>query len=734
MSIVTLQQGSVSRLAAEADAVGRLAQDEGAFAAAVAAFESEDPDAFRWVLQRVELLPQCELICDWIQVKLCGLRCFELCGPPVPSVAVPELPAFARAIIQLASNETLLRQVVDAVSCGDATAYQAAIAEAKLQDFCQLICRYVCSTIYRRICEVVCTPLTVTAAAADPVLDIQADAEVLGRVVANESLLAAISRAAQAFDCEPLQAAIDQAGFGDNCEIICHWICVWLCFWECSTLCLEPPPILAGPPAIEEARKFALAARGLDEQPRALAALVAAVASRNAQAFSAVVGQFGLGPYCWQVCGWVCSEFCYEFCVCVCPPALFPWFTSIGGYDYLAQIDSALPATGLTNGDTRAFFETLRLNGVLTQTLGGQPLEYRFEFQPITVVTTTLAAAITTGTNPITVVNGAPFPTTPFNAVIGGANGGYEIVTVTSGPPGNTWNVIRAQKGTAALAAAAGATITTGAAAAGAWTPVPETWIAATLIGRHEVGLPPFPEYWIGTPSAPPPPPPVIPVNVVGGWIQAPQGPNVFLNGDMINLISTMLPSFPAADETGVSAGNPANHPLTTDHCFGLRMRVRQQGKPATETDGGTCSVVAINNTLYNNINQHPDWDGGVISSQFCTYMVDIKELQGNGCADITNSLTVLFTASHANLGAVTVQMIGPGGPYPFTLPTPIPETGDWYGVAAPNGWSLTSLKPCAYIVQLLVDLLLTNGDQDFGPPRVDQIAFCLSGTKPSGT
>jgi hypothetical protein len=158
-------------------------------------------------------------------------------------------------------------------------------------------------------------------------------------------------------------------------------------------------------------------------------------------------------------------------------------------------------------------------------------------------------------------------------------------------------------------------------------------------------------------------------------------------------------------------------------------MRVRQQGS-ATESDGGTCSVVAIDNTLYNNINHHPEWDGGVKNNEYGVAMVDIKELQSAGCAGITNSLTVLFTASHPNLGTVNVEMIGPGGPYPFTLPTPLPETGDWYGVATPNGWKLSDLKPCAYIVQLSVDLLLTTGDGDFGGPLIDQIAFCLAGSK----
>jgi hypothetical protein len=156
-------------------------------------------------------------------------------------------------------------------------------------------------------------------------------------------------------------------------------------------------------------------------------------------------------------------------------------------------------------------------------------------------------------------------------------------------------------------------------------------------------------------------------------------------------------------------------------------MRVRQAGS-ATDSDGGTCAVVAIDNTLYKNVNHHPEWDGGIGSNEFAVAMVDIQELQAAGCAHITNSLTVLFTASHPNLGGVSVQMIGPGGPFLFALPTPVPETGDWHGTATPTGgWSLSTLTPCAYIVQLSVDLLLTTGDLDFGPPLIDQIAFCLT-------
>jgi len=724
VSNFNLQQNAVADLAAQAEAVGSLAKDTGGFAAAVAAFESQDPDALRWVLQRLELLPHCEPICEWIRVKLCVLRCWRLCGPLNPNTEFPGLPQFAQAIVQLGSNEQLLRRIVDAVSCGDAEIYQSAIAEAKLQPFCHLICRYVCYVLYRRVCEVVCSgrPVPLTDAA----LDIRADAEELRGVLANNRSLADIVKAAEAFDCEILQSAISRGQLVAHCEIICRLICVWRCVRVCRTLCQRIPPILVGREAIEEAGEFALAARKLSSDARALSDLVGAVMREDSAAYGAIVERFGLSVYCWQVCAWICSEVCHLFCICVCPPTLVPLFTAIGGYDYDADIDSVLPATGLTNSDTRAFFSTMRLNGVLTQTYDGAPLEYMFEYQPIAVATTTLAAAITAAAVSITVTSGASFPAPPFDAVIGGANGGYEIVRVTA-VAATTWTVLRGQHGTAALAAAMGASVTTGASASGGWTQIPKEWIDHTVIGIQEIPQP-FPH---------PPLHKNIAVHAgaseldapftADGWIQTPQGPLIFLNGNMINLISTKLPSFPLADETGVSAGNPANHPLPTAHCFGLRMRVRKGGSgSATGDEGGTCQVVAINNTLYHNVNHHPEWDGGVLGDEYAVYMVDIQELQANGCGGISNSLTVLFTASHANLGAVSVQMIGPGGPYPFTLPTPVPETGDWYGVATPQGWSLANLPDCAYIVQLSVDLLLTTGDQSFGPPRIDQIAFCL--------
>ncbi len=804
MSNLASNQDAVSRLASQADAIGRLAQDTGGFAAVVAAFESKDANAFRWVLGQLEMLPYCELICDWVRVKLGVLRCQEVCGIPVTKVETPSLEQFARAIVRLASNDTLLRQVVDSVACGDGEEYRAAIAELKLNDFCYLLCHWVYSVIYHRVCHIVCSPDRVLP--GDAASEIQAAAKDISILLNKEKAFDVIGRAAATLNCETLQSAMNQFGIAPQCRFICSLICSWRHVWVCREVCSFRTPVLTGAYGIEEAQNFALASRQFATQPRALADLVSAVQTRNAAAYSAIIARFALEPYRYQICAWVGSVTCHEFCICVCPPSeLFPEFTKIGGYEYQTQIDSALPATGLTVGDTRAFFSTLRLNGILTQTLGGQPLEYSFWYQPIATASTTLLNPIAAADTSIAVVSSAGFPAAPFNVVIGGSAGGYEIVTV-QGVSGTTWTpVLRGQQGTTGAPAVAGALIITGATAAGPWTQVPEAWILNTIIGQAEVFVPlPHPGHWEFPnvevqPNLAEVPAPIAATFTSDGWIQVPQGSNISLNDNMINLDSTQLAAFSPADETGVSASNPVNHPLVTDLYFGLQMLVRQAGTTTT-SPGGTCSVVAIDNTLYSNVNHHPDWDGGVVPApppgQVVVAMVDIKELQTenttitaasngqtlpqstinvastagfrssgtiavvtsagtmpvsytgitptsftgcaggtgtmstggfvNACADISQTLTVLFTASHPNLGPVSLRLDGPGGPYSFTLPTPLPETGDWYGTAI-NDFSLSSLIPCAYLVTLSVLPLLTTGDLAFGPPIIDQIAFCKS-------
>jgi hypothetical protein len=385
----SLFDDSAGRLAAQADAIGHLAKDAGAFAAAFAAFEARDPDAFRWVLTRVELWPRCELICEWIQIKLCALRCIRVCGIPIETEKVPAFAEFAKAAMKLAENESAARRAVDAVSCGDAEAWSAVIDELKLRPYCHLLCRWVCSAIWRRFCEVVCRPGVIRL--PDPVVDLRQAAAGLAEVVKQEKVYADVVKAAETLDCIRVRTLLSEARLHRHCEWICWLFCVWRCHWVCRELCRRPIPILEGVDAVEEAREFALAARQLAGQARPLGDLVAAVNARNAEAYGAIIDRFGLWPYCWQVCHWVCAITCSEFCICICPqPPLRPWWTAVHDFSIISDIDPGTgrtnkvnPVTGVGSGPNYAFYSCLELRGFCPAVSPDDPsqgMKYRFTY------------------------------------------------------------------------------------------------------------------------------------------------------------------------------------------------------------------------------------------------------------------------------------------------------------------------------------------------------------------
>lgn len=355
---------------------------------------------------------------------------------------------------------------------------------------------------------------------------------------------------------------------------------------------------------------------------------------------------------------------CVDLCLEQQPPTNepLPVFDALGGYLYASAIDSAVPGSGLTTGDARAFYNSVRLNGVLPKLLNGLPMEYRFEWRATTATGNSVAA----------------------------------------------------------------------------WLPVGVGQFEATYLGRLERYAPAFP----GDPNpiktsyvyADPANPGGGPLNaaIVGGWVRVPQFSNVFgvegffiPNGDMLRIVTSALVASPGIDVTGVLAGVSSTSlgaPLAANRHVALRMRVRQVGNPGSEADAGTCAHVAIENTAYKGVAKGGSWAPSKLDDQLAVVSVDALQLRSNGCAGVTTGLDVLLTTAHPNLGAVSLEMTGPGGPYAFTLPAAVP--GERFGTAVASGWNIATLADCAYIITLGAQVLLTTGDS--APNNVwDQIGFC---------
>lgn len=645
----------------ESAAVGQLAAQDKLFNEAYLAYRKEDREKFQAILKELKLPVRCHLVCEWIRSKECFFHCHRFCGPPNFDQKPPDPRQVAEAVARILVDEKHAREIAGILQKGDVKAFQNFVKTHKLEPYCHVFCHWLCLVRYHLLCRWLCTIGPVER--PDLAQEILTAAHAIEALLKHKKAFDQVLAASEAADAEKFAVALRDAGLYHFCRFICIWFCSWRCMWVCLRFC-RPFKLPEIKDEVREALEFAKAMQPLVQHPADLLALNAALRAGNSEEFAALLKRLKLDRYCIQLCHWICVLRCRVFCFegpCG-HEGLYPQFTSIGGYDYNADINSAVGGNGLTKVDGRAFFSILRLNGILPQTLGGQPMEYRFE-------------------------------TAPTDAL------------------GNL---------------------------AGGWTPVLPGQIARTVIGHweHFVPLPvPHVQTKKYTVNGAVGPNELVATIAPDGWIKVPQE-NDFMapagafssNGDMIELISKSLAPFTSKSEAGVLAGGAPAHPLVQDVYFAIRMRVRSTA--VAETDGGTCTHIAVDNTLYDNITLHPDWDGGLQpAGQFAVRMLDIAELIAHPCSLIINNLTVQFTAAHPNLGGVNVHMDGPGGPYAFTLPAA--GTGEWFGIATPNGWTVATLTPCAYLITLQVNLLLTDGD-NYPDPVYDQIAFCKGGLVPS--
>ncbi|MDQ6804775.1 MAG: hypothetical protein M3065_07365 [Actinomycetota bacterium] len=663
-----------------------LSGDEETFRAAVDAYRAQDGESMQMLLARHALGARCEVVCHWLRSKECVLLCLELAGPPPLEEEPPAIVDFAEVVAKVSEDEELVELIAAAVQERDADAWAALVKEQGLERFSHLLCHWACTVHYRLVCSVVCQPGIVKRPELIP--ELRAAGQAIGRLAADGETFAAAVDAVSANDCGRLASTLEGAGFVPFCHLICEWFCSWRCMLVCLRLC-RAFPIERPESPIEEMLEFARAGGRLAAEGGVLGRLSAAMLREDFESVQSLVKEFEFERFCIQFCHWVCFLRCQRFCVCVCPPRTIALFTHIGALNYATDVHSqgraagdpiAVPPAppnsgdGLTIADHRAFFETLRLNGGLSLVDGAPLIEYRFE----TIATTPDGEQ--TGTwQPVTPAQIAPteigsfirfIPAPPF----------IETIKVSVNDPSAGFNI---------------------APSADGWIKVP----------------PMFPV------------PPMVPPGP--GWQFSPGGDTAGL----INLITTTLTPFVASiDETGITASVSANAPLQTDVHYGVRMRIRDQGTVGGGTEAGTCGHIALNNTRYEKIAHHPYWPGGLFQgppfapgqSELAVASVGIAELAAAPCSELTNSLTVQFTAAHSHLGAVTVSLEGPGTHPAFDL---VPATAqapgeNWFGTASPNGWTFADLPPCAYLLDLSVVVLLTTGDA-VPDALVDHIAFC---------
>lgn len=362
-------------------------------------------------------------------------------------------------------------------------------------------------------------------------------------------------------------------------------------------------------------------------------------------------------------------------------PTVQPLFTHVGQYR-VDPSQSDFTAAGLAADPVGelAFASTIPLRGLLPNGDDPRPLEYRFQYAPVSA-TGAVGAAVDVGADLI-----APTEI-----------GQLEYFFWDTSLPIPAWRQRSASvvvKGTA-------------------------------------------PPISIPQPSGPPLSVPVsVPVEA-GGWIAVPRynepgpgGRGVFVGGNVVlaALDTTRLTSetIDAISPDAQLAGAPMPSPTspsslrTTGKTFRLYFAARN-ASDLTAIGANELSRITCINAAWRQ-RRHPSWAGGEpIANPLL--LVDIQEIAaaGHGCDRTGGGIHALCTAYHPYLASVSLRIEGNSPPAPVSVPL-----SNHAAVSPTGGFPFTGLQPCAYILWIDATMNLTAG---YGRPQfayaTDHVAFC---------
>lgn len=641
--------------------------------------------------------------------------------------SLTELQEAGAALRRLAEHEGELAKVLERFRLKDVPGVREILDRLGLLGRCRLVCHWLCIWHCLRLCRVLCKKLPDKELTLP---ELREFARGIARLTAHDEMLRRLLDAADREDAQAFGAILDEFKLGRFCYLVCQWVCFVRCRLFCELLCTPPGSISVLDP-VPELQETGEALARLAEDERTFGRLLEAFQQQDAPLVRGILDSLGLLSHCVVICHWFCFWHCFRICRILCKR--------------LPEKELALPelrelATGLARLTASRDALTRLLEAVEREDAHAfDHVLDQFELGRFCFLVCRWVCHVHCHRF-CRILCPPPTPLPVWRKI-----GVYNYLTAIDSAAAGDGLTLADDRAFFAGLRLNGTLYKTlfgspmeyrfevKPVSAAAWNPVLPFQIGHTLIGSWTrwSGIDvEFKDYTVNGAAGPTE---VTVLPAADGWIQVPQesdfwnpaGPGFFTpNGNMIVLLSDKIAPWPGIDLSGITAGqSTAPAGLGVDQHFSIRMRVRKVGVPASEMTAGLCENVAIYNRRYNNVTHGGSWAPTLVSNQLGVAMVNIQEL-GAGCAEITDALTVTYTAAHPNLGGVGLSMTGPGGPYGFTLVDDGSATPpNRFGYATP-GFPVSDLTPCAYLVTLSVDLLLTTGDTQ-PLPLQDQIAFC---------
>ena len=152
----------------------------------------------------------------------------------------------------------------------------------------------------------------------DVLHDLMEEADIIGRLAADEKTFLSLSAAFQAGNQKAYQEILQRLGLIRHCELVCEWFRIKHSVLLCLRLC-GPPPVITRPP---NPRTLAQAFVRVTSDEKAVQRLAAAIEKGDAAAFKRIVKEYKLEPICHLFCHWVCHIHYRLICRWVCHPEL----------------------------------------------------------------------------------------------------------------------------------------------------------------------------------------------------------------------------------------------------------------------------------------------------------------------------------------------------------------------------------------------------------------------------
>ena len=221
----------VERVTTDVDVLVRLA----------ASVSERNPDAFRALIDQLDLASFAHLLCHWACTVHGYLLCELVCSPePVPRVPLVEALAEVGPVLRaLRADPQAFSAAASAASDNDCDGLRAAISAVGIADECEVICQWFCTWTCMSVCLLLCRVFPFTPI-EDPVLEAFQFAASTTRLASQPGLVTRLATAVGARDAKQFESIVVELKLQQFCIQLCHWVCALRCHVFCHCVC---PPL-----------------------------------------------------------------------------------------------------------------------------------------------------------------------------------------------------------------------------------------------------------------------------------------------------------------------------------------------------------------------------------------------------------------------------------------------------------------------------------------------------------